>query len=104
MALSAAQAAHNLAVDAAIVTWGAAVAEGSAETVLTICGTDIQKGVTAATPPLFVPGRLQYHIRCASGTEAADNIWAIGGWQVAKMWGCIPLFYKFTNQGGDLTA
>jgi len=101
MALGTEEAAHNTAIDAAIVTWGAAVAAAAENETLMICGTDVQRGVTAAGPPAFVPGDRTYIIKCEAGTEAADNIWAIGGWHVARAMGCSPFFWKFTNQAGD---
>ncbi len=104
MALNATQDAHNTAVDAAIVTWGAAMAANTAEDKILICGTDVQRGITAAAPPVFNAFARQFIIQTYAGTEAADNIWAIGGWRTAQAMGCSPLFWKFTNAAGDFTA
>jgi hypothetical protein len=104
MANSAEEVAVNAAVDTLVTAWGALIAAQSAGAQIRINFYDVQRGVTAATPPSVTANMRQYLHTCGPGTEAADNIWAIPGWHTSKSLGFTPLFFKVSNAAGDMAS
>ena len=101
MALWTEAGTFNTAVDALIVDYGAAIAALTGPLTIGHVFCDVERGVAAATAPTFTPGVKEYKRTIGVGSEAADNIWAVPGWHVAKALGFTPLFFKLTNAAGE---